>query len=120
MATHHGAGRPLRRADTEDGVALKLARKRKVARYPELCRADGRARLVVIAGEVGGRWRKKKRQGRTIKKVSVCVKASRAEVLRWVTNKIWRVETAEATDRTVAAPQVCDNLKENVMQCGGT
>ena len=56
VAAHHGDGRPLRRADTEDGVALKLARKRKVARYPELCRADGRARLVVIAGEVGWRW----------------------------------------------------------------
>ena len=28
----------------------------KEATYPELCRGDGRARLVVIAGEVGGRW----------------------------------------------------------------
>ena len=45
-----------RKADVEDGVALKEARRSKEATYPELCRGDGRARLVVIAGEVGGRW----------------------------------------------------------------
>ena len=31
-------------------------RRSKEATYLELCRSDGRARLVVIAGEVGGRW----------------------------------------------------------------
>ena len=39
-----------------DGVALQLARRGKEARYPELSGSHGRARLVVIAGEVGGRW----------------------------------------------------------------
>ena len=52
----HGDGTHRRKADVEDGVALKEARRSKEATYPELCRGDGRARLVVIAGEVGGRW----------------------------------------------------------------
>ena len=56
VSAHHGDGTPVRKADTLNGVALKYARKRKEDRYPELCAMGGRARLVVIAGEVGGRW----------------------------------------------------------------
>ena len=56
VSAHHGDGTPLRKADTCSGVALKHARKRKEDRYPELCGMGGRAKLVVIAGEVGGRW----------------------------------------------------------------
>ena len=56
VSTHHGDGTPLRKSDKMDGVALQLARRRKEARYPELSGSHGRARLVVIAGEVGGRW----------------------------------------------------------------
>ena len=37
-------------------LALKEAKRSKEATHPELCRGDGRARLVFIAGEVGGRW----------------------------------------------------------------
>ena len=44
------------KADKIDGVALQHARRRKEQRYPELSGSNGRARLVVIAGEVGGRW----------------------------------------------------------------
>ena len=40
----------------EDGVALAAARRRKERTYPELTGQFGRARLVVLAGEVGGRW----------------------------------------------------------------
>ena len=41
----------------EGGVALKGARRRREATYPELCRGNGKARHVVIAGgsEAGGR-----------------------------------------------------------------
>ena len=39
-----------------DGVALAEALKRKVRTYPELGGGSGRARLVVLAAEVGGRW----------------------------------------------------------------
>ena len=42
-------------ADT-DGVVLQRARRRKVRRYPELVERGSRARLVVLAVEVGGRW----------------------------------------------------------------
>ena len=56
-SAHHGDGTPLRKSDKMDGVALQLARRRKEARYPELSGPHGRTRLVVIAGEVGGRSR---------------------------------------------------------------
>ena len=38
--------------------ALQAARRRKERRYPELARRFGRAKLVVLAVEVGGRWSK--------------------------------------------------------------
>ena len=38
------------------GAALKAARRRKERTYPELAGEGGRARLLVLAGEVGGRW----------------------------------------------------------------
>ena len=39
-----------------DGAALGQARRRKELRYPELTGEHGRARLVVLACETGGRW----------------------------------------------------------------
>ena len=48
-------GEPHRRCPFEDGVALTLARRRKERTYPELT-GSGRAKLVVIAGETGGRF----------------------------------------------------------------
>ena len=39
-----------------DGAALVQARRLKRRTYPELCGDHGRARLVVLAAEVGGRW----------------------------------------------------------------
>ena len=54
---------PLRRDATTrprsanfDGAALEVARRRKEATCPELSGEGGRARLVVLAAEVGGRW----------------------------------------------------------------
>ena len=44
-------GHPRRRCAEEDGAALQQARQRK-----QLSGAFGRARLVVLAAEVGGRW----------------------------------------------------------------
>ena len=44
------------RTATTSGVCLKVARRRKEARFPELAGDGGRARLVVLAGEVGGRF----------------------------------------------------------------
>ena len=49
-----GTTRP--RAANFDGAALGVAQRRKEATYPELSGEGGRARLVVVAEEVGGRW----------------------------------------------------------------
>ena len=39
-----------------NGVAIRSAHRRKERTYPQLAGAGGRARLVILAGEVGGRW----------------------------------------------------------------
>ena len=44
------------RAADQDGAVLMEARRRKERTYPELSGEGGRARLVVLAAEVGGRW----------------------------------------------------------------
>ena len=52
----HGDGSARRNAATSSGVALQAARRAKETTYPELSGEGGRARLVVLAAEVGGRW----------------------------------------------------------------
>ena len=47
---------PRFRAADHDGAVLAEARRRKERTYPELSGEGGRARLVVLAAEVGGRW----------------------------------------------------------------
>ena len=47
--------RSPRRCPERDGVALKVARRRKEHRYPERSGQNNRCRLVVLSGEVGGR-----------------------------------------------------------------
>ena len=54
LCTTDGSAR--RGAATKDGEALAQARRRKERTYPELAGEGGRARLVVLAAEVGGRW----------------------------------------------------------------
>ena len=49
-------GEPRRGAADRDGVALAAARRDKERTYPELVGPGARARLVVLALEVGGRW----------------------------------------------------------------
>ena len=49
-------GSPRRGAARRAGVALEEARCRKETTYPELVGECGRARLVVLAAESGGRW----------------------------------------------------------------
>ena len=52
----HGNGIHRRNADKADGIVLREARRHKERTYPELQGRNGRVRMVVIAGEVGGRW----------------------------------------------------------------
>ena len=56
VSTLHGKGRPRMGAADRDGVALLAATKRKERRYPEFLGARCRARLIVLAVEVGGRF----------------------------------------------------------------
>ena len=49
-------GTVSRKGATVGGEALRRARARKERTYPELAGEGGRARLVVLAAEVGGRW----------------------------------------------------------------
>ena len=56
VSSVRGDGEPRRGAADTDGVALLQARKRKENTYPELRGPRARARLVVVALEVGGRW----------------------------------------------------------------
>ena len=49
----HSDGSARRRAADHDGAALEVARRRKERTYPELTGEGGRARLVVLAAEVG-------------------------------------------------------------------
>ena len=51
--TTAGEARP--RAAEENGIAIQAAEKAKADKYPELLHSM-RCRLVVLAGEVGGRW----------------------------------------------------------------
>ena len=48
-------GNPVDGAPARDGVALATARRRKLARCPELVQS-GPHRLCILAAEVGGRW----------------------------------------------------------------
>ena len=52
----HADGTPRRHVAQRDGVALQAAKRKKVATYPELVGPHSRAKLVVLAVEVGGRW----------------------------------------------------------------
>ena len=52
----HRDGTARRTAADRDGAAPLQARRTKETTYPELSGEGGRARLVVLAAEVGGRW----------------------------------------------------------------
>ena len=56
VSAHHCDGTARPRAAHIDGAALVVARRRKERAYPELVGPRSRAKLVVLAGEVGGRW----------------------------------------------------------------
>ena len=52
----HCDGSARRGASHNEGVAISMAERRKEQRYPELVGPRARARLVVLAMEVGGKW----------------------------------------------------------------
>ena len=54
-------GTARRQCATVTGAALDQARRRKERTYPELAQQHGRARLVVLGSELGGRWSEESR-----------------------------------------------------------
>ena len=56
VCAHHGDGNPVGREAQQDGVVLQSAHRRKERTYPELLGRQARAKLMVLANEVGGRW----------------------------------------------------------------
>ena len=56
VSTLKSNGEARRRTADFDGAALEVARRQKERTYPELVGPHSRAKLVVLAGEVAGRW----------------------------------------------------------------
>ena len=52
----HRDGTARSGAANTNGKALEIARRRKERTYPELAGEGGRAKLIVLGAEVGGRW----------------------------------------------------------------
>ena len=95
-----GDGSARAGADRRDGVALIAARRRKERRYPELVGRRARARLVVRAVEVGGRW-----SSETQNFLSLLAKAKARDqnwLLRRRAEMAWRARWASLLACTVA------------------
>ena len=97
----HADGRPRLGAAEHDGVALKVARRKKSTVYPELVGPHTRAKLVVLAAEVGGRWSEETRvfsqlaSARTRSELRLTRRrAEQAWRLRW--GAIWACAVAKA------------------------
>ena len=72
-----------------DGAVLEVARRKKEATYPELVAPRARARLVVWAGEVNGRWSE---ETRTFLSLLAKAKArSETPVMRRRVEQAWRM-----------------------------
>ena len=87
VSPHWRDGTARRQCAITDGAALTQARRRKERTYPELAQVHGRARLVVMACEVGGRW-----SGEALSFVHSLLKAkarSEPEEFREVVERAW-------------------------------
>ena len=98
-----------------DGVALQVARRRKERTYPELVGLRTRSRLVVLAGEVVGRW-----SGETCTFVRLLAKAkarSEPSILRARVEFAWRLRWAALL--ACAAGRGFCQLFVGSARCGG-
>ena len=100
VSTLHCDGTARRGAAEEDDIALALAKRRKVRTYPEFSGPRSRARLVVLAGEVAGRWSRE-----TLTFLSSLAKA----------NKSQRATVADTTGGTSMASEMVFDLG---LRCG--
>ena len=78
VSSFHCDGSPHRGTADVDGTVLAAARRRKERTFPELVRPGRRARLVVLAGDVAGRWSEETVSSDILKK-----RAEQAWRMRW-------------------------------------
>ena len=96
------------------GVALSPRRRRKELTYPELVGPRSRARLVVLAGEVGGRW-----SAETMSFLGLLAKArarSETHLKRRRVEQAWRIRWS---CMCAAARAVAASLLEQRVSIGG-
>ena len=82
-----GEGEPRHLCADHDGAALAQARRRKQRTNPELG-GQGRARLVVLAAEVGGRWSEETRS--FVSQLAKAKARSAPRVLAGRTRQAWQ------------------------------
>ena len=85
----HCDGSPHPRAANEDGAVLAAARRLKERTYPELVGPHRRARLVVLAGEIGGRWSEETR--RFLSLLAKAKARSEPPILKRRAEQAWRM-----------------------------
>ena len=92
VSTLHCDGSARRGAAHRDGAALVTARRKKERTYPELIGPHARARLVVFAGEVGGRWSDETRS--FLCQLARAKARSEPSILRGRAEQAWRLRWA--------------------------
>ena len=85
----HCDGSPHPGAANVDGAVLVAARRRKERTYPELSGPRSRARLVVLAGEIGGRWSEETR--RFLSLLAKAKARSEPPILKKRAEQAWRL-----------------------------
>ena len=100
-----------------DGVALQLARRRKEVRFPELSGSHGRARLVVIAGEVGGRWSRETQA--FLQSLAHCKAQGAPRILRASAEVAWYRRWCSLLVCSAAKAVAVSLLEAEQPRCGG-
>ena len=113
----HRDGRATRGAASTPGVALRRARRRKEQTHPELHGNGGRACLVVLAAEVGGRWSNEAAQ---FLGELAAFKASTAEILRERVRGAWLRRWRNILSCSAAKAFVLSLLDKRPVTCAGS
>ena len=111
----HRDGTPRRRADTHDGVVLQAAWKRKERIHPELLGPHGRAQLVVVALEVGGRWSEE--TGKFVSALAIAHARHELPLMRKRAEQAWRMRWSGMLACTAARAVVSSLL--DLQHCHG-
>ena len=96
----HADGRPRLGAAKHDGVALKVARRKKSTVYPEVVGPHSRTKLVVLAAEVGGRWSEETRV--FLSQLASARAMSDLPLTRRRAEQAWRLRWGDMWTRAVA------------------